>query len=150
MLNGDGRTWQLLQDSMSAKGHDGSSPGDPNSPEDGEQAAPPVGNGATFAAVNARLVDYAALETQLRTELDAARMELALTQADLAHQQQRTRERERSDAARYVELERQLADERARRATAEEERRAVIAALGPRARRRLGRGVVVPAQDDVE
>ena len=101
---------------------------------------------ATLAAVNARLVDYAALEAQLRTELDAARMELAVTQADLAHHQQRTKERERSEAARHTELERRLADERARRARAEEERSAIIASLGRRARRRLRRGVA-PAAD---
>jgi len=147
MLEGNGEPCQLSRDSMSAKGHDEVSPANPKSPGDGQQGARSADNEAAFAAANARLVDYAALETQLRTELDAARMELALTQADLAHQQQRAKERERTDAARYVEFERQLADERARRATAEEERRAVIAFLGRRARRRLRRGVV-PTEDD--
>ncbi len=147
MLEGDGGTWQLPQDSMSAKGQDGVSPPGPTSPCSGELVARSAGNEANFAAVNARLVDYAALEMQLRTELDAVRMELVRTQADLAHQQRRTKERERTEAARYDELERQLADERARRATAEEERRAVITSLGRRARRRL-RGGVVPTEND--
>jgi hypothetical protein len=132
---------------MSAKEQDGVSPPNPMSPGDGELVARSAGTETNFAAANARLLDYAALETQLRTELDAARMELVRTQADLAHQQRRTKERERTEAARYAELKRQLADERARRATAEEERRAVIASLGQRARRRLRRGVV-PTEDD--
>jgi hypothetical protein len=106
---------------------------------DRDAAAKVAGLEASLAAANIRLLDSAALETQLRRELEDARLELARTQAELAHQQQRAKERERVEVARCAALEQPLDTQRDRRIAAEKERRAVIAALGRGARRRLRR-----------
>ena len=88
-------------------------------------------------AVSAQLAAMTANESQLRVELEAALAQAAAAEAAAAHTQQLARAREEAAAHRIADLEEQLAEARRLQAQAEEERAAVIAALGRRARKRL-------------
>jgi septal ring factor EnvC (AmiA/AmiB activator) len=92
-----------------------------------------------LAAVRDQLAASLAAEEQLRQELHASEVEVTRLEGELAHTQRETAERERAVLARVRQLETQLAESRRVQQVAEEERAAVIAALGRRARRRLVR-----------
>ena len=80
-----------------------------------------------------------ASEEQLRHELDTARVELSVATATLSQTQREVAEREGLLRRRMSELEEQVAEARRIQHDAERERAAVIAVLGRRARRQLGR-----------
>ncbi|MHB1710449.1 MAG: hypothetical protein ACYCV7_03470 [Acidimicrobiales bacterium] len=91
--------------------------------------------------VESTRVQVASLEAaveQLRSELAASREDALLARSDLGHMQRRADDRVRTAEHRAELLQAELDEERSRCRAAVEERSAVIAALGRRARRRLG------------
>ncbi len=92
-----------------------------------------------LAAVRDQLASALAAEIQLRQEIEACRTEAALAAAELTHAQRVAAERDESARHRVAELDERLDEARRLQGDAEKERAAVIAALGMRARRRLGR-----------
>jgi septal ring factor EnvC (AmiA/AmiB activator) len=91
-----------------------------------------------LASVRDQLAASLAAEAQLRKELEASREEATIAVTELAHTQ---RERETHEAIlfdRIKDLQDELAEGRRLRREAEQERAAVITALGRRARRQLG------------
>jgi uncharacterized coiled-coil protein SlyX len=82
----------------------------------------------------------AALDAELaerQIELDQARSAAAAAEEQLTHFQRRGREREEEAERRLADLGARLAESERLRRAAEDERRAVISALGRRARRTL-------------
>jgi chromosome segregation ATPase len=90
-----------------------------------------------LAGVREQLASSLATEAQLRRELDTCRTEAAVTATELTHTQRDAAQREELDHRRLRELEERLQEARELLGRAEDERAAVIAALGRRARRRL-------------
>src|SRR5579859_6330042 len=86
-------------------------------------------------ATRAQLAALEATEAQLRVELEMARVEAATAQGSLGHLQRQGDEQQKSLRSRIAELEEQRNDAVDARRRAEQERAAVIAALGRRARR---------------
>lgn len=86
-------------------------------------------------------VQIASLEAvveQLRAELAATHEDASSARSDLAHFQRRADDRVRTAEHQAEALRAELDEERSRCRVAEEERHAVIAALGRRGRRKLG------------
>lgn len=90
-----------------------------------------------LAGVREQLASSVATEAQLRQELETCRTEAAVTATELTHAQRDAAHREELDNRRMAELEERLREARQLLGRAEDERAAVIAALGRRARRRL-------------
>jgi ribosomal protein S4 len=92
-----------------------------------------------LADVQARLTSSAAAEAQLRKELDAGPLEAVRLEAEAELAQNRLRDHKETAGRRISELEDQLSEARRIQREAGRERAAVIAALGRRSRRHLGR-----------
>ena len=88
-------------------------------------------------ALAAQLAAITATETQLRVELEQARTQTAVAETALADGQRLTGAREAVLRQRVTDLEEHLGEAKASQKRAEDERAAVIAALGRRARRKL-------------
>jgi hypothetical protein len=86
-------------------------------------------------ATRAQLAAQEATEAQLRLEIETARVEAATAQDSLSHLQRQGEEQQRVLRSRMGELEEQRDQAVQARRQAEQERAAVIAALGRRARR---------------
>lgn len=86
-------------------------------------------------ATQAQLAALEATEGQLRVELEMARVEAATSQDSLARLQRYADEQQKSLRGRIADLEEQRDEALQSRRQAEQERAAVIAALGRRARR---------------
>lgn len=90
-----------------------------------------------LAATREQAAALVANEVQLRVELEAAKAEGVAAQTSLTHAQRLADERAEALQTRVADLSQQLEEARRSRLQAEQERAAVIAALGRRARRRL-------------
>jgi hypothetical protein len=88
-------------------------------------------------ATRAQLAGLLAAEGQWRVELEAAKEDAAACRSSLAHLQQRYDERTESSGRQTARQEEDLAEARRLQRQAEDERAAVIAALGRRARKHL-------------
>jgi len=87
--------------------------------------------------LGAELAAMTATEAQLRVELEQARAQTAAAETALADSQRLAGAREATLRQRVADLEERLGEAKATQARAEDERAAVIAALGRRARRKL-------------
>jgi chromosome segregation ATPase len=90
-----------------------------------------------LAATREQVAGLDATEAQLRRELERAQVEAATAQTSLAHAQRLADEQTRVLRTRVADLEEERDEVRRARQQAEQERSAVIAALGRRARRRV-------------
>lgn len=89
-------------------------------------------------ATRAQLAAAQATEEQLRVELESAKAEAAVAQAGVGHEQHLAGERIEALRRECDSLRAQLDECRQARDRAEQERAAVIAALGRKARKALG------------
>jgi hypothetical protein len=88
-------------------------------------------------ATRQQVAGMSATEAQLRLELERVQVEAATAQTSLSHAQRLADEQTKVLKARVADLEEERAGLRRSRDQAEQERAAVIAALGRRARRRV-------------
>jgi septation ring formation regulator EzrA len=89
-------------------------------------------------AARAQLAGLLAAEEQWRVELEAAKEDAASCRSSLTHLQHQHEERLESMRRQITKLEDELAEARRLQRQAEQERAAVIAVLGRRARKQLG------------
>jgi chromosome segregation ATPase len=88
-------------------------------------------------ATQAQLAGLMAAEEHWRVELEAAKEDAASCRSSLIHVQHQHEERLESTRRQITKLEDELAEARRLQRQAEQERAAVIAALGRRARKQL-------------
>ena len=88
-------------------------------------------------ATRAQLAGLMAAEEQWRVELEAAKEDAASCRSSLIHLQQQHEERLESTRRQITKLEDDLAEARRLQSQAEQERTAVIAVLGRRARKQI-------------